>query len=552
MQGLHGKLLSSITESMRDGYSESLLICGAPVEKNISALIDEVIVKQFHPEGSVVDLFNPDTQTLEVIPHPVLGGVIRGLGELCVGSADEAYARYKTCREAQNTKEEFVSTRCSSLFTLAVEQKLQEGKASFQLCRSKLQVFILVGAATGTDLMGVNPLQKVTDQIPGDATKTDPLLHFLLSDALTGNTRTALIYCIQPQDALDDETESALALAQKVKCFTTRASVRCWSPEKTERDIRGRITELRHVMMSDASNGMHNIHRLAELIQSLQIGKEQSWEKKREGSERIRLKLGGPQKGQLGSDLSPGHSVAAPTGGDTTECLRRNLRQEMEAYLREDGGSVDKIQERLTRILQLREALREEPMKNISAEKCDLCLQLNDEYHLEDCHAHERRRELRALSGRLIQQEMEKMERDLAREQLPCEGVHRDLLVMSRERYVLVLQMEALREEALQAHKGLQEQRHKHQSELRRLREESLEVFRRFHESSEDLRRMSEARYRSVLLEAVHDAAYQSAQNQQLQADNKQLCKGVFVRTIPSQRDFYMPYRCFVLQLWVS
>lgn len=46
-------------------------------------------------------------------------------------------------------------------------------------------------------------------------------------------------------------------------------------------------------------------------------------------------------------------------------------------------------------------------------------LKLNDEYQLEDCHAHERRRQLKELSGRLIQWEVEKMERDLTSEQLP-------------------------------------------------------------------------------------------------------------------------------------
>ncbi|XP_077388978.1 uncharacterized protein LOC144026267 [Festucalex cinctus] len=551
MQRFHLELLQPLTDCMCGGYNGSLLVCGASME-NIGTLMDDLIVQQvltnvlsrvmspvkelfvsvsylqFHPDGSVVDLLNPDTQTLELFHHPVLGGVLRGLAEVCVGSAAEAYTFYKTCREAQKAKEEFISTsRCSWLFTVAVEWKRrEEGEVPFQLCRSRLRVFGLVGGANVTDLTGVNPLLNVLDQIPHEATKTDPLLHSLLSDALTGNNRTALIYFIQPQGVLDDETPSALALAQKVKRLVTRASQFCWSPEKTEREIRGRITELRHAVMSD--DGTYNIHRLDELIRSLQIVKEQSWEKKREESERIKLKLCGPQKSQMDDHLSGGRSIDPKGGSDTVKSLQEDLRQEMEAHVKEDTGSVEKVQESITRILKLMEALREEPIKNIPAEKCDLCLQLNDEYQLEDCHAHERRRQLKELSGRLIQQEVEKMERDLAREQLPSEGVRRELLVMSGERRVLVLQMEALRAEAQQAHKDLLEKCHKHQNELRRLREESIQVFRRFHESSEDLRRTSEARYRSVLLEAVHDAVYLSAQNQQLHADNKQLRKGGF------------------------
>ncbi|XP_077433919.1 uncharacterized protein LOC144059024 isoform X2 [Vanacampus margaritifer] len=556
MQMFHGELLQPLTDCMCGGYNGSLLVCGAPME-NIGTLIDDVIVRQvltnvlgrvmspvkeerfvsvsylqFNPDSSAADLLNPDTQTLELVHHPVLEGVIRGLAEVCVGSAEEAYTFYKTCREAQKAKEEFISTKCSWLFTVAVEWKLhEEGEVAFRLCRSRLRVFGLVGGANVTDLTGVNPLLKVMDQIPSQATKTDPLLHFLLNDVLTGNNRTTLIYFIQPQGDSDDETPSALALAQKVKRLVTRASQFCWSPTKTEREIRGRIMELRHAMMSD--DGTCNIHRLDELIRSLQLVKEQSWEKKREESARIKLKLCGPQKSQMDDHFSEGHSIDPKGSSDIVKSLQEDLRQEMEAHVKvhvccvsvEDTGSVEEVQESITRILQLMEALREEPIKNIPAGKCDLCLQLNDEYQLEDCHAHERRRQLKELSGRLIQQEVEKMERDLTREQLPSEGVQRELLVMSGERRVLVLQMEALRAEAQQAHKDLLEQRHEHQSELRRLREESIQVFRRFHESSEDLRRTSEARYRSVLLEAVHDAAYLSAQNQQLHADNKHLRK---------------------------
>lgn len=42
----------------------------------------------------------------------------------------------------------------------------------------------------------------------------------------------------------------------------------------------------------------------------------------------------------------------------------------------------------------------------------------------------------------------------------------------------------------------------------------------------EEQKRLSEGRYRSLLLEAIQDAVYLSSQNQQLQADNMQLLKG--------------------------
>lgn len=119
------------------------------------------------------------------------------------------------------------------------------------------------------------------------------------------------------------------------------------------------------------------------------------------------------------------------------------------------------------------------------------------------------------------------MERDLAQEQLPTEGPQRELLLLTRERQVLVMQIEALRAEAQQAERDLQNQYDMHRTELHCLREESLQVFRVFRQVSEEQRRMSEGRYRSVLLEAVQDAVYLSAQNQQLQADNKQLRKAL-------------------------
>ncbi|XP_069576090.1 golgin subfamily A member 6-like protein 9 isoform X2 [Brachyistius frenatus] len=276
--------------------------------------------------------------------------------------------------------------------------------------------------------------------------------------------------------------------------------------------------------MSQGENEGHSIYRLAELTKNLQIVKNQSWEKRREESEKIKVKLKRSKSSSSNRQFSGDHHANQRQNTDTMKYLQDQLRQEMEEHIREGKGSVEKVQERVTRIQQLKEAVREEALKSETVtEKSQLCQQSQLEFN----KAQERRRQLKEDHERLIQEEVEKMERDLAQEQLPTEGPQRELLVLTRERQVLVLQIEALRAEAQQAERDLQDQYHRHQTELQCLKEESLQVFRVFRQVSEEQRRISESRYRSVLLEAVQDAVYLSAQNQQLQADNKQLRKAL-------------------------
>ncbi|XP_069026968.1 golgin subfamily A member 6-like protein 9 isoform X1 [Embiotoca jacksoni] len=289
--------------------------------------------------------------------------------------------------------------------------------------------------------------------------------------------------------------------------------------------------------MSQGENEGHSIYRLAELTKNLQIVKNQSWEKRREESEKIKVKLKVSTRiTSFSSQFSGDHHTNQRQNTDTMKYLQDQLRQEMEEHIREGKGSVEKVQERVTRIQQLKEAVREEALKSGTVtEKSQLCQQSQLEFN----KAQERRRQLKEDHERLIQEEVEKMERDLAQEQLPTEGPQRELLVLTRERQVLVLQIEALRAEAQQAERDLQDQYHRHQTELQCLKEESLQVFRVFRQVSEEQRRISESRYRSVLLEAVQDAVYLSAQNQQLQADNKQLRKalGELKDTLAVRRD---------------
>lgn len=547
IETLHSELLQPLTVSISSGYNGALLLCGASTEA-IRGLTDRSIVRQvltnlfssiksqvtveyflsvsflqFYPDGSAMDLLSLNKQPLQFIAHPVLGSLVEGVCEVCVGSAEEAYTLYETCRETMRTNANPISSRSSSLFSVAVEWKLDPEQVESDVCHSRLQLFSLAGGASRTDLKGISPLAKVLNQMPNTA-DSDSLLPLLLKDALTGNNRTWLIYCINPQSLLDDETPSALDLAKKVGNLVTRAATSCWNPRASEQEIRESILELQNMIMSHGESEVHNIYKLAELTRNLQIVKNQSWEKRKEESEKIKEKLKSGKSSTGNQQFSWGHHADRRESSETMKQLQDQLKQEMEEHIREGKGSAEKVQERVVRIQQLKDALREETLKSGAVTgKSQLFQQSQSEYN----EAEERRRQLKEDHGRLIQEEVAKMERDLAQEQLPTDGPQKELLVLSRERQVLVMQIEALRAEAQQAERDLQDQHHRHQTELHCLREESLQVFRVFRQVSEEQRKISEARYRSVLLEAVQDAIYLSAQNQQLQADNKKLSKAL-------------------------
>ncbi|XP_072295520.1 golgin subfamily A member 6-like protein 9 [Eucyclogobius newberryi] len=427
---------------------------------------------------------------------------------MCVSSPEEAFNLYETCRDRVRSSPGGLSCRCSTLLSVAVEWRVQS-----QVCRSRLQLFSLEGGASRTDLRGVSPLVKALDEIQSEVSPEDKLLPFLLKDALSGNSRTALLCCLHPQGVLDNETPNALTLAQKVKILVTKPMIIRWCPRATEEEIRDKMAALRTDMMSAGESDVENTYRLALFNHDLQVVKSQSWERRRVLSNRIKDKR---------EDHRPttGTSLSADTVPETVRHLQDQLRYEMHKHIHDGKGDAKMVQEQVERIHRLKDALREETLKHSAAiDKHDIYTQSQLDYN----KAQGQRRQLQENHGRLIQEEVEKMERELAQEQPPTEGLQRELLVLTKERRVLVLQVEALRAELQQTEQDLNQHNSTHQTELHGLREESLQVFRVFRDVCEEQRRISEERYRTVLLEAVQDAVHLSAQNQQLQADNKEL-----------------------------
>ncbi|XP_067239301.1 golgin subfamily A member 6-like protein 7 [Chanodichthys erythropterus] len=175
----------------------------------------------------------------------------------------------------------------------------------------------------------------------------------------------------------------------------------------------------------------------------------------------------------------------------------------------------------MSRIRELKEQLQKEEIRLQETHRD------SDQSHTTSMVVHEklleRRMRLRETHERLIEDELMKMERELQEEQVG--GVEGEMSYLRRERHILVLQIEALRRENQQAYADLEEQNRQHQQEVNELREESLQVFRAFREALEEQRRMSEGRYRALLIDAIQDAVHLSSQNLQLQEEIQQLRK---------------------------
>ncbi|XP_041079761.1 uncharacterized protein LOC121297476 [Polyodon spathula] len=133
-----------------------------------------------------------------------------------------------------------------------------------------------------------------------------------------------------------------------------------------------------------------------------------------------------------------------------------------------------------------------------------------------------RRKRLKEEHATLIQGELLKMEEELQAEKGEGEPAG-EIWRLQREREVLVLQLEVLRRENGEVERDLELMHRRCSEELDSHRAQSLQVFRAFRQVFEEQKDALDRRYRTLLGEAIQDAIYLSARNQQLEAENARL-----------------------------
>jgi len=223
------------------------------------------------------DLLAPSDKPLEVRKHPTMGVFVPGLTEVEVQTyADIQHLldRGASNRNVASTAMNEQSSRSHAVFTLSVAQTLGDGRRR----RAQLHVVDLAGserqkktAAAGARLkegaainQSLTVLGQVIFALAAQQSERSGLQHvpfrnskltFLLSDSLSGNSKTVMVAAVSPAASNFEETLNTLRFAQsvkKVKTTVTKNEAAEQNPEALIQRLRQEIEELKRARVADA------------------------------------------------------------------------------------------------------------------------------------------------------------------------------------------------------------------------------------------------------------------------------------------------------------
>ncbi|XP_074924148.1 uncharacterized protein LOC116837386 isoform X2 [Chelonoidis abingdonii] len=517
---------------------------------------------QLCADGNARDLLSPRNQALPVLDVPPLGLMVEEASEIVVSNSTAAYSFYVRGLEdspapsqgcSQKSQVEQHAAMCASLFILTVEQELEGSRRQ----RSAVRILEFCQGA-GPCVEPPSPLLQAL--APGELPDDAGFLPWILKRVLEGNNLTFLLLCLTLPDASGEEILSALSLAEQVRGLAKKVSPTHWDPAKAAWRQRAEIRELRAQLLSSSCRTVQEsvISQLRRVLRDLQVLKNQSWEKKKEMSEAFEGSGSRhPEaKGQI--PLWPGRDDQL-TNQVLTDMLRSQefldrgnpkpdgAVPEFVPLCNDKGGEAARSSFRwFGRIppsmgavtgekpLQSGASRTQEPTSTASVTGTvgSWASQQHPALELQFAEAKARRQRLREQHQQLIQQELLKLEEELAgNQELP--PAQQDAWCWPKEKAVLVLQLEALQREWAEAEKDLEALYQQHRLEAEAQKQHVLQVFRAYRGLSEEQTDALDQQYRKLLQEALQDAISLSAQNQQLRAHSQLGCTDHTTQTDP-------------------
>ncbi|MGH0117149.1 UNVERIFIED_CONTAM: hypothetical protein FKN15_029562 [Acipenser sinensis] len=480
---LYPELLQPLLGRVLSGYNATVLVSGTHSSGKQRFLHGYGIVKQFYPDGTAVDLLNPNSQDLKAVTQPVLGIAnplltvmelkdsdsmpVHGLLPMLLyqGLEGNIYTVLLYCIQAEGLIDEEVPRALSlAQVVRGLRMKVSPGHWSPKEAAQSLRAHIReqrsrIVSAGESGGEGVNQLGELIKAL---------------------------------QIVKNQEWEKKKARSKEIEA-NRRICLAAWVG----------ITVSQHGSFSSsvpaetACRGWNWSNLLGEF-------RACCW--------------ANPDRPTLRNQTPP------PQNRDTQlkiQQLQEQLRTQMEELLSGGKVSVDLNQERLSRIQQLKEAIGREQRSlkqtsqhtatpGVAMQAKDGSSQLAD-LELEYTMALNRRKRLKEEHATLIQGELLKMEEELQAEEL-----------------------EVLQREKCEAERDLEKLHRRYSEELDSHRAQSLQVFRAFREAFEEQKDALDRRYRTLLREAIQDAIYLSAHNQRLEAENAQLhCDAMSVKKVP-------------------
>ncbi|XP_032885662.1 chromosome-associated kinesin KIF4-like isoform X2 [Amblyraja radiata] len=494
---------------------------------------------QFHHDGSTVDLLNPHGREIQSLQHSLLGPVMSELSEIVVSGFEDAWNLYHDGTKAQKLGGTPLD-RCSTVM-------LEWEETASTCVRSLLRIFALSCGPQGDVENGVTSLVDLFSKGP-----THRPLATLLCQALEGNSCSLLICCLTLAESRPGETDSPLALAQRVVGLTNRVSRLSWDHRETARNLRRSIGELRKTVSPAGELSGQDAAKLATLVWELQMVKQQRWEMKLENSMRCReerrefLTMGLLEQVQepegIPSEVEHCSTQSFPAllqeysrKKDQIRRIEDELKERLLEYLK--AGSTEARTGLLSHIQGLRERLRVEmgSRENIrqqlqaletAAELIQSCAPLQSDLDVVYTTAVEKRSRMAKGNAALVQSELERVEQDLELQQRAGPVWPEEASRLRRERDVMVLQLVALRKEKEEAERDLKAMHRSYKAELADQKLQALQILREFGEVARQQQSALEERYRGLVREAVQDTVYLADQKQRLEQGKERLQEG--------------------------
>eukprot|EP00919_Chromeraceae_sp_WS-2016_P044133 GHVR01105178.1.p1 GENE.GHVR01105178.1~~GHVR01105178.1.p1 ORF type:complete len:1050 (+),score=298.05 GHVR01105178.1:81-3230(+) len=214
-----------------------------------------------------------ESKVLELRQHPDFGVYTPGLTESVATSYEDIQSLLDFGTKARTvgaTNMNSVSSRSHAVFAIKISQKFIEGGAQKQR-RAVVNLVDLAGSErqkkTGAEgdrlkegaminqslsTLGVVISKLADGRGGGHVPFRNSKLTFLLSESLSGNSKTIMVAAISPAQSNIDETISTLRFAQTCKKVSTNAKCNEESDEKIVAALQSEIERLKAMMAEDA------------------------------------------------------------------------------------------------------------------------------------------------------------------------------------------------------------------------------------------------------------------------------------------------------------